>query len=325
MAKMKAVVIRELGGPDVLKIENLEIPQPKPGWVLIRVEAFGLNRAEHYFRIGTFPGLTFPRVLGIEAVGEVVVAPDGGFTEGDRVATAMGGMGRDFDGGYAEYTLVPAGQVQKIETSLPWEVFGALPEMFQTAWGALNKSLRVKAGETLLIRGGTSSVGLAAAILAKQAGLKVVATTRREDRREMLLANGADEVVIGDGKIAEAVRALHPEGVDRVLELVGASTMLDSLKTVKPGGSVAMTGLVGESVVLENFMPGMAIPKAVNLTTYGGDAQDFMATPLQRIVQDIEAGVIKAPIGRTFGIDDIVEAHRVMDDNAAGGKIVVLT
>ena len=109
MSSMKAVVIREAGGPDVLNVETMAIPTPKPGWVLIRVRAFGLNRSELFTRQGHSSNVPFPRVLGIEAVGEVVSAPDGGFDEGDTVATAMGGMGRQFDGGYAEYTLVPAG------------------------------------------------------------------------------------------------------------------------------------------------------------------------------------------------------------------------
>ena len=116
MATMKAAVIHEAGGPEVLKIESLPIPTPKSGEVLIRVKAFGLNRSEMFTRQGHSPGVKFPRVLGIEAVGVVETAPGGEFRKGDIVATAMGGMGRQFDGGYAEYTCVPATQVQVIKT-----------------------------------------------------------------------------------------------------------------------------------------------------------------------------------------------------------------
>ncbi len=129
---MRAVVIYEPGGPEVLKLLEWPVPTPQPGWVLIRVKAFGLNRSELFTRQGHSPNVQFPRILGIEAVGIVVEAPDGEFEPDQIVATAMGGMGRAFDGGYAEYTSIPATQVQRIDTTLDWQTLGALPEMIQT-------------------------------------------------------------------------------------------------------------------------------------------------------------------------------------------------
>ena len=322
---MKAVVIRKPGAPEVLVIEERPVPQPVPGWVLIRVKAFGLNRSELFTRQGQSPGVKFPRILGIEAVGIVEQAPGGEFEPGQIVATAMGGMGRQFDGGYAEYTCVPAAQVQAISTSLEWQTFGALPEMIQTAWGSLNSALQLQPGQSLLIRGGTTSVGLAAAVLAKQQGVTVAATTRKADREAMLNNNGADHVFIDSGEIADDVRRVFPDGVDKVLELVGTTTLLDSLLCAARFGSVCMTGIVGNDWEFEQFSPMGAIPSTVNLTTYSGGSRDFIDTPLQRIVNDIEGQRMTPPIGRVFQLENIVAAHRCMEDNAAGGKIVVLT
>jgi NADPH:quinone reductase-like Zn-dependent oxidoreductase len=218
---MKAVVIREPGGPEVLKIEQVPISKPKPGWVSIKVKAFGLNRSELFTRQGHSPGVSFPRILGIEATGIVEYAPSGEFKKGQIVATAMGGMGRQFDGGWAEYTCVPATQVQVLHTEAEWKILGAAPEMLQTAWGSLFKALQLKKGETLLVRGGTTSIGLAAAAIAKDFGCIVASTTRRSDREALLRSAGAKHVFVDRGSIAEDVRRIFPEGVDKVLETIG--------------------------------------------------------------------------------------------------------
>ncbi len=322
---MRAVVMHEPGGPGVLKIEQRGIPRAQAGTVLIRVEAFGLNRSELFTRQGHSPGVNFPRVLGIEAVGTVADAPGGEFEHGQMVATVMGGMGRSFDGGYAEYTLVPAHQVQAVQTGLPWAQLGALPEMLQTAWGALFRALRLRSGDRLLIRGGTTSVGLAAASIARAHGAEVGATSRNTAGEARVVAAGADRFFLDDGAIAERVRVEWSGGADKVLELVGTATLADSLRCVREPGTVCMAGMVGDRWSLDDFAPMDVIPSAVSLTTYSGDVRDFMATPLQQLVDQVEAGELAIGPSRIFHLDDIVEAHQTMESNTAQGKIVVLT
>jgi NADPH2:quinone reductase len=321
---MRAVVLEAPGPPEALQIRELPIPTPRPGWVLIRVKAFGLNRSELHTRLGLAEGVTFPRVPGIEAVGIVAAAPGGELAIGQQVATMMGGMGRTFDGGYAEYTCVPAAQVIPFRSELGWATLGAVPEMLQTAYGSLTVGLDVQPGQSLLIRGGTSSVGMAAAILAKERGLTVFATTRRPERAAALTAIGVDHVIVDDGAVAPKVRALAPAGVEAALELVGTPTLPDTLRATAVHGVVCFSGMLSNEWTVRDFYPIGYLPSGVRLTAYGGEASDLPGAVLQSFLDGVAAGRLTVPLFRSYRLDEIAAAHADMEANTATGKLVVV-
>jgi NADPH:quinone reductase-like Zn-dependent oxidoreductase len=321
---MRAAVLDGPGAPSAFQVRDLPIPVPKPGEVLIRVQAAGLNRSELHTRLGLAEGVTFPRVLGIEATGTVASAPGGELAVGQQVATMMGGMGRTFDGGYAEYTCVPASQVIPFHSGLDWATLGAVPEMLQTAYGSLTVGLNVQPGQTLLIRGGTSSVGMAAAVLAKDRGLTVLSTTRRPDRAPVLEAIGVDHVVIDDGEIAAHVRAIVPAGVHAALELVGVGTLPDTLRATALHGVVCFTGMLSNEWIVERFYPIGYIPDGVRLTAYGGEAADLPQETLQDFLDAVAEGRLRVPLYASYPLDQVATAHAEMEAGNATGKLVIL-
>ncbi len=321
---MKAWIIREPGGPEKFALEEIDTPKGRSGWTLIRIRAFGLNRSEWFTRNGDSPTVRFPRVLGIECVGEVVDSGGMNLEPGTSVAAIMGGMGREFDGSYAEHTLVPNSCVFPVETQLPWERLAALPEMLQTTHGSLKVGLEIERAKSILIRGGTSSIGIAALALAKSAGLRVGTTTRNPSKVSYLKKAGADEVWIDNGEIHEQIEGSAFNLYDRVLELIGTNTLLDSLRCVGRGGIVCMTGILGGKWTLDNFQPMGDIPTAVKLTSYSGEANDLGIDQLQEYLRLIEEGKLAVETGPVFKFEELIQAHELMDANQAGGKIVVL-
>lgn len=322
---MKAAVIYQAGGPERLIIEDKSVPEPNPGQVLVKVKAFGLNRSELMTRKGYSPGVLFPRILGIECVGEIVADPSGKWQPGQQVAACMGGMGKDYDGSYAEYAVLPSSIIYPFNSELSWDVLGAIPEMFQTVYGSLHLALRIQKGESILIRGGTSSIGLLAIQLARHSGLSVIATSRSEEKKQFLIEQGAEVVLIDDGNLRAQVDKLYPRGIDKILELVGANTLKDSLSCAKPGGIVCMTGMLSETWSIQDFAPMDYIPAAVNLTVYDTGQMSVDHKAFQSFISMVERGEIKLSIGGVFKLDDIAQAHKLMDSNKASGKIVITT
>jgi NADPH:quinone reductase-like Zn-dependent oxidoreductase len=324
---MRAAVCLRAGEPEALEIRELAVPAVRDGWTLVQVQGAGLNRSELRTRQGHSPTVTFPRVLGIECVGIVAASTDPRLAEGATVAAVMGEMGRDFDGGYAEYALLPNALLIPVTTTLPWDVLAALPETYLTARGSLD-ALGVGPGAPgrLLIRGGTSSVGMAAASIASGYGLETAATTRRADRTGALTAAGVGYPLVDDGdSLAASVRALWPGGPDYVLDLVGASTAVDSLHLVRRGGTVCVAGSLS-GWMIPDFQPVAMIPSGTRLTAFhSNDIKGSAgAAALQQVIGEVEARVYRPNVDRVFPLDDIVAAHRYMEGNQATGKLVVL-
>ncbi|KAA9152991.1 zinc-binding dehydrogenase [Amycolatopsis acidicola] len=314
---MRAAVCVRAGGPEVLEIRRLPVPEVRDGWSLVRVRGAGLNRSELRTRQGHSPNVTFPRVLGIECAGVVEVSTDPALPEGTTVAAMMGEMGREFDGGYAEYALLPNALLMPVTTVLPWEVLAALPETYLTAQGSLD-ALGVEPGGRLLIRGGSSSVGLAAASIASGLGVEVAATTRRESKAAAVKAAGADHVLVGT-----EVRSLWPDGPDYVLDLIGASTAVDSLRAVRRGGTVCVAGSLS-GWLIPDFQPVAMIPSGTRLTAFHSDDLRGSTALLQRVIDAVEVGRYRPNLDRVFGLDGIVAAHRYLEEDRAAGKVVVL-
>ena len=327
---MKAYVIEQPGGPEVLQLRDILSPEPTQDEVKIRVRALGLNRAETYLRAGKMGDITSPRVPGIEAVGEIIHDPAGIFRTGQRVATAMGGMQFSRNGSYAEQVTVLRNNVVSLDgTSLSWEELATLPEAYLTVWGALDKSLAIQKGQTLLIRGGTSSVGLAAITYAKARGVTVIATTRNAANSQRLYEMGADAVLVDSGEIAQRVREIAPQGVDAALEVVGAATLRDTTKTLRPFGAVSVIGLLGGAPILEQFHLMQDLPAGVRLNffpsgLFGTPALPLTDTPLLWLAKEIAAKRIPSIRTQTFAFDEVRQAHRLMESDRALGKLVVL-
>jgi len=320
---MRAVVLYKTCKPEELTVNEVPTPVVKPGWVLIKVKAFGLNRSELMMREfeANASYITLPRILGIECVGEIADGSDSRFSKGQRVVALMGGMGRSFDGSYAEYALIPTKNVFSVNYNYDWEELGAIPETYFTAWGSVMDCLQLQPHDIILVRGGTSATGLAAIQLAKSFGATVISSTRSADKRGILLRQGSDYVVIDDGTLKEQVLAVFPTGVNKVLELIGAATLFESAGMVKHHGIVCVTGILGKKGTLDNFYPIKDLPSGVYLTGFSSNSP---SQPVMDVIFEYMLNHNLHPaISKKFTLNEIGMAHALMESNSVNGKVVV--
>jgi NADPH:quinone reductase len=321
---MRAILRTGFGGPEVLEIREIPEPEPKAGHAVIEVKAFGINHAEMHMRKGEWAEIA--DVSGIECVGLIKSCPGEEFAIGTKVAALMGGLGRTINGSYAEYTRAPVWNVAAIESNLSWADLAAIPETYATAWTCLFRNLEIVRGQTLVIRGATSSFGQAAVNMAVNAGARVIATTRNRERFGLLEGLGVERVEVEGAELSK--RIAETKRLDAVLDLVGNSTILDSLAMLRRGGRACLAGWLGGLAPIADFNPLLQMASGVYLTFFGSfvfgtPGFPLSDVPLQAIAGDVAAGRYKAKPSRVFRFEDIREAHRIMDANQANGKIVV--
>lgn len=313
---MKAVVLAKPTKAEEIQIKDVEIPKIKKDWVLIRVKAFGLNHSEKILREFEIENdyIKKPIIPGIECVGIIEDSLDDDFRVGEKVISFMGGLGRSFNGSYAEYCLAPKSHTFKINIDLPFEELGAIPETYYTAWGSLFDCLDLKKEDTLLIRGATCALGYAAIQIAKAYGCIVIATTYKEEKTKLLI--DADKIVVDDGILFGKV-----QGVNKVLDLIGAKSLVDTLKLVDKKGIVCNTGILGGVYALNNFDPIKDIPNGVYLTGFYSNSP--AKKDISDIVEFLNSNNLKPKIGKVFEFDDIKDALIYQDKKLVDGKIVV--
>lgn len=316
MNTMKAILLDKITEGKDIVLSECPVPEVRPGWVLVKVKAFGLNHSEKLLRLNEIRAdyIQKPVIPGIECAGEIVDPSDSGLAVGQKVVALMGGMGRSFHGSYAEYALLPRRIVFPVASNLPWDALGAVPETYFTAWGSLFECLHLTEKDILLIRGATCALGYASMQIAKALGCKVIATTHREDKLSLL--TGADEAVLDDGKLTGKTH-----GVTKALDLIGPRNLKDTLTAVEKGGIVCQTGLLGGVYALNGFDPIKDIPNGVYLTGF------FSNYPTQQVMDDIFAYLNEKKLvpvsGRAFDFEHIRDAGTAQDKGSINGKIVV--
>jgi len=315
---MKTVKIYQAGGPEQLIYQDVPTPDIKEGWSLVKIKGCGINHSEIFTREGKSPSVRFPRILGIECVGEVTQSSTPALAVGQKVVSIMGEMGRAFDGSYAEYVLLPNEQIYPVHTDLDWTTLAAIPETYYTAFGSLQQ-LRIALQDRVLVRGAGSGVGVAFAQLLKARFPHIVlhGSTRNPAKATRLQAVGFDEVITeADGKIQT------DQSYDKILELVEPATLRDSFSHINEHGIVCNTGQLGNMWYVNDFDPIIELKNNSYLTAfYSGNVSQ---AKLDAMFDYIRQFNVKILIERVFTLEQVPEAHRFLQSTDGFGKVVVV-
>jgi NADPH:quinone reductase-like Zn-dependent oxidoreductase len=339
---MKAVRIHEFGGPEVLRYEDIPDPRPRKDRVLIRVKACAMNHLDLWVRKG-LPGVNLPHILGSDIAGEIVEVGEyiSGFKAGDRVllapmhfcnhcAKCVAGLqnqcleftvlGNRVDGGNCELIAVPAVNVIQIPDSLDFNQAASVPLVFLTAWHMLVGRASIRPGQTVLVLGASSGVGIAATQVAKLFHARVITTAGDETKLEKARALGADHGINHyRQKISEEVRKItNKEGVDIVVEHVGPATWEESMKSLKPAGVLVTCGATtGPNV---GFDLRFLFSRQLSLLgSYMGTMGE-----LHEVLGHVFAGRLKPVVDRVFALKEIRAAHEYVEKSQMFGKIVLV-
>lgn len=322
MAEMMTAIAIEGGkGPaQALHAAEALRPAPGPGEILIKVAAAGVNRPDLLQRMGFYPPPPgAPATLGLEVAGEVVVGA-GRWKAGDKVCALLGG------GGYAEYAVVDAGHALPIPGDLDLIHAAALPETVFTVFANVFEHGALKAGETLLVHGGTSGIGTTAIAMAKAAGAKVIATGRGADKKAKALELGADIAVDTKAEdFAEIVKAAG--GADVVLDMVGASYFDKNLDALNTGGRIVYIASLGGStleVPVMKIMQKRAVITGSTLRPRSADEKARLAAEVERVAWPwVAAGKLKPIVDATFPLAEAAQAHAHLEAGEHVGKVVL--
>ena len=321
---MRVIEIEGGKGPaEALRLAERPQPTPGPGEIRIRIRAAGVNRPDIVQREGLYPpppGAS--EILGLEAAGEVDAVGEGAarWVVGDRVCALLGG------GGYADYAVVDARHALPIPDGLDFVQAAALPETAFTVFANIFEGGGLKAGETLLIHGGTSGIGVMAIQMAKAAGARVIATSRGAAKAEAALALGAD--VSLDATSTDLTAAIKAEGgADVVLDMVGAAYAELNLNALKPGGRwvviATLTGALAQ-IDLMRVMLKRVVLTGSTLRSRAPDEKARLAAAVEQIVWPwIASGMVQAKVEATFPLSDAAAAHQRLEAGAHVGKIVL--